>query len=909
MEPPAKRRRRGLPPASRKRDADDNSNDNDDELASHPQEITVRRDPDIRFALKRAKADHKLQATMAHIIEKYSHNFDGVGDEIDMETGEIIVDNGHISNMRDEGDVGNVWRGNAASDEDDEDEGILLEDLTNEHSDDEDINRSQDSDSQNERETNAELGDSSLTSNTHPQADSTPTTTRDSNHKTGEQHRHSPPRNPQLGISTPSNPQPSHGPLPFGYNTPSYGFGLAPGGFGPWGMLPGYMMQAWGRDDVPPYMAMPPSRPIPGLEGGRYEFPAQNEYTSVWGQGRSRRTKKAGTMRGVVKTSASSVGKETVTSNQGEQGHDIPADASDGSGGRRLPQDGGRAGETVINLSDEDDDLDLSSLKPTSSPDKALEVSSGNVLKEPPTHSKQVIKSRRRSGPSQSQVQIPGRISQRATRTPNQRSGQTLTIRFPRVDPRTREEYKRMDDTAILELDLAPGTGQPNSDMNMPSKADVRLDQVIPDSQDTATPFNSSAPQASPQSTTNTNKSIEPTHDFSVSMDLSDDEAPLLLSKLNPVRGKTTVKAPISRNLPSSEPAEQDSVPDHNQPHSKLGQEQPAADNVTGTEGNLQEETSVDKHATDSRRPGERESPKSRPSSFVDSLTNNAATASTLTKPQTPIPTQTEASASSNIQLLNTVKKPEYIRRRPRQPRVSESGNKTSPGTDRSMGSGKRATRYSSRRTLEADKPLSDEPVNKAADDSADIPVDEPMSEILNKSITVSDPQTDLDTTPTTQPKVTEIPSSLSQDDQLPPLPPKPLITDPSATPKRRKDRISRPAGTPSSNPHTPRHASIRTSHAPSSRRSLLSFVSDDSDSDELVHAATPASQPKSARSVTHKLWRSTTLTTEVHRTPSRRHRVAEDSPGNMVKTPGGTVRTCGLDGYDCGRDFCFACL
>jgi hypothetical protein len=97
MSSAAKKRRHG---SSSRKDLQDEDDDDDDELASHPNEIRIRRDPDIQFALKRANADHKLQSTMAHIIEKYSRNFEGIGDEIDMETGEIVVNNGHLRSMR-----------------------------------------------------------------------------------------------------------------------------------------------------------------------------------------------------------------------------------------------------------------------------------------------------------------------------------------------------------------------------------------------------------------------------------------------------------------------------------------------------------------------------------------------------------------------------------------------------------------------------------------------------------------------------------------------------------------------------------------------------------------------------------------------------------------------------------------
>ncbi|PHH72925.1 hypothetical protein CDD80_4171 [Ophiocordyceps camponoti-rufipedis] len=102
MEPPAKRQRRSK---SNHRDAH-NDDDDDDELSFEPLEIRAKRDPAYQLSIERAHADNRFQATMAHIFDKYGRDFEGIGDEIDLMTGEILVDNGHLENMRDEGDVG-----------------------------------------------------------------------------------------------------------------------------------------------------------------------------------------------------------------------------------------------------------------------------------------------------------------------------------------------------------------------------------------------------------------------------------------------------------------------------------------------------------------------------------------------------------------------------------------------------------------------------------------------------------------------------------------------------------------------------------------------------------------------------------------------------------------------------------
>ncbi|KAM5355418.1 hypothetical protein ACJ41O_002064 [Fusarium nematophilum] len=243
MEPPAKRRRHD----SSSGRIGQNDDDEDDELASHPLEISIRRDPDIQFALKRANADHKLQATMAHIIEKYSRNFDGVGDEIDMETGEIVVNNGHLHNMRDEGDVEGLWmEGNSNVDED---EGILLEDLTDEYSDNEAaVNEVQDSQGDDDEGGNSNTGEQGMDTASKPSdatSDSIPAPAaaegQDNTAREPDQrlpHESPDPYNGALGDPSPSG-------LPsFGLGTSPLGYGAPAAPFSPWAMMPGFPMHA-----------------------------------------------------------------------------------------------------------------------------------------------------------------------------------------------------------------------------------------------------------------------------------------------------------------------------------------------------------------------------------------------------------------------------------------------------------------------------------------------------------------------------------------------------------------------------------------------------------------------------------------------------------------------------------------
>jgi len=57
-------------------------------------------------AIPRRQHDLRLKSRFDAIFNKYGHDFDGIGDIIDITTGEILVDNGHVSRMRHAGDIG-----------------------------------------------------------------------------------------------------------------------------------------------------------------------------------------------------------------------------------------------------------------------------------------------------------------------------------------------------------------------------------------------------------------------------------------------------------------------------------------------------------------------------------------------------------------------------------------------------------------------------------------------------------------------------------------------------------------------------------------------------------------------------------------------------------------------------------
>ncbi|KAF7118632.1 hypothetical protein CNMCM5793_008170 [Aspergillus hiratsukae] len=61
---------------------------------------------DIDLQEARAQNDLRLKSIFEHIFEKYGKDFTNVGDEIDLQTGKIVVNNGHLQRMSGEDDTG-----------------------------------------------------------------------------------------------------------------------------------------------------------------------------------------------------------------------------------------------------------------------------------------------------------------------------------------------------------------------------------------------------------------------------------------------------------------------------------------------------------------------------------------------------------------------------------------------------------------------------------------------------------------------------------------------------------------------------------------------------------------------------------------------------------------------------------
>lgn len=90
MERPVKRQRITL---------DSLGTDDEDELDCEPNELNQRRDPVYQLEQARARASNKLKSRFESIFAKYERDFTGIGDEIDLRTGRVVVDNGHLQSI------------------------------------------------------------------------------------------------------------------------------------------------------------------------------------------------------------------------------------------------------------------------------------------------------------------------------------------------------------------------------------------------------------------------------------------------------------------------------------------------------------------------------------------------------------------------------------------------------------------------------------------------------------------------------------------------------------------------------------------------------------------------------------------------------------------------------------------
>jgi len=594
-----------------------------------------------------------------------------------------------------------------------------------------------------------------------------------------------------------------------------------------------------------------------------------------------------------------------------------------------------------------------------------------------------------------------GKISWEDARE-RKKSGNIVSVKIHRVDPSIREEYQSIDPSSEDSEEEEPSSFEQTQN-NLPSTGTRGTEpaaskMVIPDSQDAATPFNSSAPQASQSK----EKTREPSPFISntiSTMELSDDEAPLVLSRIRVPKQEITAPkilspasdVPAGHRDRTAEPvtaidtalkAGRKSAHDARN-ITELAEDavQPLKRKPRRPKGSVNTAKTTSPHASvavpakdmelpspaptsvpttgDLSQPPRRKRGRPRKSDIVNSIARSESKDRThgLVRSDDDGPQDSQQNADK----IPENEDPQVSHRLSHEirwllktkPRKSASDTTQGPSSDEHVRSRR------SRQSLEQSEDDMTESEDVAPEEMEDIEDIEDGTQEQQKPEKSQSPIQEDDTIMEEAPAYREIspesaqgnqtlPSSpvslaldngiaddgnesaegnshavhLNSDDEdtrdqepLPTLPEEAPVQE-TSTPRKPKDKRNSLLEPPPSSqkPHTPRHRSIRTKRAPSSRRSLLSFVSDsDSDPegsrDELTRRIKSHSKSTSARPSSKKVWRSTALTRDIHRTPSKRRVHDMSSPVGTVKTPGGTVRICGVDGYHCGRDYCFTCI
>lgn len=916
MEPPAKRRRQYSSPFGRRPHTDDDG-DHDELQGLSPsppphhdhdraQSQSQSLDEGYQLATKRIEANQRLEATFAHIIEKYSHDFEGIGDEIDMETGEIVVDNGHLTGMRNEGDLGGGWTDVDGADE--YDEGFMLEDLpdhlfedgdqqeTNQdkssppNDDDADMNK-ENSNSESAVDKGKEGDDTSVEE--VPTAAESATNSGAANMQVSPWHLQPASVSPfapkmygnffvgflpafgafsaeaaglksQLGAfmsaSNSGNPPPPNGQCPF------------PLMLNPWAMAGLLQPEAWaqpnGNMQLPqswgqPSPALEPELPsLPSLnkpQAERYKFPVQKGRTSIW-----------------------------APSSRLENDEDRAP--------KRGPRSTGQASSPRVG-------------------DKNKKASDqSNVDGDA---------NRRMSGRIRKQTEYMGKVSwseadKMARSTPSRSSQPSSPNPKDRGDPDAEDELA-MDDIVTTAI------SSQTSARNISRKSVTEQGRVIPDSQDSATPPTSSVPQTCSQVKDQQAKVDPPApRDPTPSLALSDDEAPILLPRPKAIVAEvTSTEAEPEAQVQQ----EKDSPKPNPQPEANTAVNLPKRRGRGRPRKSLTSEHSTDLVGTPAK-------PLAREIKILRETMSDSPRFALPHKTESPSREQGGKRLRSSRR-RNSTKPPEKIADEPREDDVHSTvscvGPKAAANVESMVDSAKDAGSKTNPPAIDT-KSMTDPPahvesiiidaamaVEPMPDPTAEDPPRGPEPASSPRStIPATDDGTSVNNTqeePATPSKQDPLSSAPSPPSTKPPPPPTtPIIPRPSPNTPRKPPP---PSSSPSSLPRTPRNTTIRTARAPSSRRSLLSLVStnnSDSESDDSLdelNRPQPSlfSSRSSAKKSTIKRWRSSDLTREVFRTPVKRRPGDPVSPGSVIKTPGGTVRTCGIDDFQCGRDFCFNCL
>ncbi|KAL6892684.1 hypothetical protein HDV57DRAFT_482684 [Trichoderma longibrachiatum] len=1016
MEPPAKRRRMSQLLLDK-----NHADEDDDELAFRPFEVEAKRDPDYRLSVERAYADQRFQATMAHIFEKYGRDFEGIGDEIDLVTGEIVVNNGHVRNMRDEGDVGDGLRGDLTDGEGDEDEGIQLEDL---YGDEEEYEEEETKEKGNpagfgsERAHNGNGADDDEEEDRIIQGRQP---TRDS-HSTALV-LGSLSRNALLARASPFGP---HNANPLHFEPPTelpfasspFSFDRSPFASEPWGAPGQFSDPLWDRPDLFA-VQRPPSQQLP-LKPSRYQFPARSGQSSIWAPGSRFRADDeeplpsafAATFgkhllprrRKILKhplllPSTKSIEKEVdgrAEAEEDEEDEDViltgkrsrenPTEApkqpddlgeSNHSAGKEVEERGGEGTSSDSGYKSAQSTRRSRKRKQRAdegSPmDEALVQPPGISRKASSSKSKRMPRKAKNPDQTTSSLELPDGANgcRRSARMRKQveylnkipwaqalaeQKAQKQAALLPASDSQNSDDDARAEDESSAGLDSAvddeaaltgsehdciPDSAAEDEDEDeeeeekeaegeaeaedaveaqreqeegddAEEKEEVER-EVSPPLVDLPT---SHEPQIRQPDIVERRRNQAPTgFTFKPSNPacfLSDDEAPTILSKPRKLTTQTRHENVLPlreiRNVKAQEPAE-------------------ISPSDAGKEGRPKQSSKKRRHEAEARIDSSPTANKGGISN-LDVSPEDASGVARLSSSPTRFLTRitSRVSLGDTPRSLDTI--PEKAGHEPvPEPEAARSSSpcaRVSEDTPRSTAS-RRKRRQSNKPSrpaveqLTADIAQSKQPTKQTALPTVIEDSSNETSDDISHNESSSPAKAFLQEEPAPpSPKRTALsplepesrPSTQSPSKVIPRSPVKP----PSKNPAKRAfaAEADDPLPSLSNPPQTPRRPNRRLK-VPSSRHSILSLLSDDDEEeiDELGRnlTAMPRLQSSVAQTTARKVWRSSSRTREVYRTPVKKRPSEPVSPGSLVKTPGGTLRACGVDGYRCGRDFCFTCL
>ncbi|GFP56717.1 uncharacterized protein PB1A10.02 [Trichoderma asperellum] len=976
MEPPAKRRRMSQLLLDKA-----NVDEDDDELALQPFEVEAKRDPDYKLSIERAYADQRFQATMAHIFDKYGRDFEGIGDEIDLVTGEIVVNNGHVRNMRDEGDVGGGLREYLGEEEDDEDEGILLEDLFDDEEEfgDEDTTEQEGDATVSGKQIQNDIGTDDDDEDRIIQGHEAPRESHSTALVLGSMSAnargvsrtslrplpHKIPQGNILGLET-------TGQLPFASSPLS--FDRSPFAMEPWSFSGQYSDPLWNQPDLFT-VHQPKSQQLP-VKASRYDFPAQSGQSSIWAPRSKFRDEENKPLQSVFAATFEKhllakrkkilrhplllpptkdvedddkreeedededededvilTGKKTkevesfgsIPVNLAKKSKDLYVNNQSSETSKELEEKGVEGGSSDSGYKstqstrkarkrkqrpDEDfvrndaltRDLHLDDEIPLSRVNQSHQkLSMGEQLDE--------ADGRRRSGRMRKQVEFLNKISW-ADVLAEQRAEKEAAYSRNRYDGQLIESEGAFEERPVLaapEDDYVPDSAAEDEEAFEEDEEEGADEGEEKGETRGQTKFHNGLAILREKGTRQPDihdeprlpiPEVFPRKNADSACLLSDDEAPTLLSKS---------RRSISENTPKDVLPLREIQNTKTQTTVKAGS---PASHKNKRLGYSHDENTKTKDAVEDASPILNKSGMGS-GGYLDIPSEDLSGV----VPLSPSPTR----FSSRIVLevsLDDKAQASYTSARKARSRQSAETRSSSPCARMIEDTPKVSASKQKKRqpTKLATTPIVIEDSSYETSDESYHVETSPIAKALSSPSRRTTPPPEVVTRAFTQ-------SPVKLSSMLPPnspskSPSKRTLSTQSELPSVDEAKTSNPVATLpslSNTPQTPRHSNRHSFKVPSSRHSILSLLSDDEDEevDELGRnlAATPKLLSSAAQTTARKVWKSSSRTREVYHTPVKKRPTEPISPGSIIKTPGGTLRACGVDGYRCGRDFCFTCL